>query len=225
MPEDKYIRARNWHRFQTPSLKRTSMPWVKNFTALLTDPDYLALTPLCRAALHGLWMLWRTTERPLPRCSSYLGAQLAMRSQDVAKALDILEDKKFIQLCSRSSSLYDTSNPRWGATEGEGEREGEGEKRERKKTTGRKAPSAGNGPYRWQGQIIRLNEADYDTWAKAYSHLDLDTELQARDDYLRTRPDAERKKWFCSTSSVLRKRNAEAKEQQEDTKRQRGWAI
>lgn len=67
--------------------------------------------------------------------------------------------------------------------------------------------------YAWQGKVVRLSVADYDTWKKAYSYLDFDAELLARDLWLAELPPSEprRKRWFVSTSKFFANRNGEAK--------------
>lgn len=51
---DDWIIVRNWDRFQ--HYKNRQPPWIKNYTGLLQDPDYLQLTPAERALLHGIWL-------------------------------------------------------------------------------------------------------------------------------------------------------------------------
>ena len=65
--------------------------------------------------------------------------------------------------------------------------------------------------YAWEGDVIRLNQRDFDDWVRAFSHLDLPAELIARDAYLSERDAEERKKWFQSTAAYFANRNAKAK--------------
>lgn len=102
--ETPYFRPRNWHKFQSRS--NNSMAWVKTHTALLQDPDYLNLTPLQRAVLHGVWLLCGVCGRPLPLVSSYCGRALAMRSQDCGRALEVLLSSDFIELCDPTENLH-----------------------------------------------------------------------------------------------------------------------
>lgn len=67
--------------------------------------------------------------------------------------------------------------------------------------------------YAFAGAVIRLKPADLERWQRSYSKLDLMAELQSRDDWLQTRPEAERKNWFHSTSAWLCKRNKEIESQ------------
>lgn len=70
-----------------------------------------------------------------------------------------------------------------------------------RKSTTRKGSDA----YAFAGRVIKLKSADYSRWAKSFHAIpDLQAELTARDDYLSTLPEADRNKWFLSTSSYLR---------------------
>lgn len=66
--------------------------------------------------------------------------------------------------------------------------------------------------YAFAGKVVRLNQADYDSWKRAYSHIDLDALLQNRDDWLAS-PEGEkvRGKWFKTTSNWLARKNDEAR--------------
>ena len=70
-----------------------------------------------------------------------------------------------------------------------------------------------NGAYAFSGRVIRLNELDFARWKKAYSLIDIRAALQGRDDWLSDRPEAERKRWFQSTSSWLANKQQEAARQ------------
>jgi hypothetical protein len=66
--------------------------------------------------------------------------------------------------------------------------------------------------YVFAGQIIRLTQANFDTWAKAYHHIDLGAQLQALDDYYdRNLTGGDRKKWFARCSQALAKKNERAR--------------
>jgi len=57
--------------------------------------------------------------------------------------------------------------------------------------------------YKFEGNIIKLNEKDYNRWEKAYHSLDLLAELTALDDFYSQEEDLEPGKWFIRTSTVL----------------------
>ena len=61
--------------------------------------------------------------------------------------------------------------------------------------------------YVFKGEIIKLNRKDYDNWTKAYPELNLYAELLQRDLYLKTLPEADRKKWFITTAKYLMNQN------------------
>jgi hypothetical protein len=69
--------------------------------------------------------------------------------------------------------------------------------------------------YTFAGKIIRLNQHDYDTWEKAYHHIDFRAQLQALDDYYdRHLTGGDRNKWFARCSQALAKKNERARSEQ-----------
>ncbi len=69
--------------------------------------------------------------------------------------------------------------------------------------------------YTFAGKIIRLNQRDYDTWAKAYSLVDLRAQLQALDDYYDNHlTGGDRNKWYARCSQALAKKNERARAEQ-----------
>lgn len=63
--------------------------------------------------------------------------------------------------------------------------------------------------YAFAGQIIRLNQKDFDAWAKAYHAIpDLAAELSALDDWLRDKPD-KHKNWFSAVSGMLSRKHSQ----------------
>ena len=72
-----------------------------------------------------------------------------------------------------------------------------------------------NNEYIFAGQIIRLTQANFDTWATAYPRIDLRAQLQALDDYYdRNLTGGDRKKWFARCSQALAKKNERARAEQ-----------
>jgi hypothetical protein len=72
---DGWIVIPNWHRFQHYGMARRP-PWIKNYTALLRDNDYLDLTLAERGLLHGIWLAYadhRGQLRSFPQLRSTLG--------------------------------------------------------------------------------------------------------------------------------------------------------
>ncbi len=76
------------------------------------------------------------------------------------------------------------------------------------------------GSYAFSGRVIRLSSADFARWEKSYPSLDLRALLQNRDDWLSDQPEADRKRWFQSTSSWLAKRQQGVK-----TANDGGWQF
>ncbi len=69
-----------------------------------------------------------------------------------------------------------------------------------------------NNDYTFAGQIIRLTPANFDTWLKAYRHIDLGAQLQALDDYYDSNlTGGDRNKWFARCSQALAKKNERAR--------------
>lgn len=64
--------------------------------------------------------------------------------------------------------------------------------------------------YSFEGVVIRLSRTDYDRWRKTFSNIpNFDAELMARDAWLADQPADVRKRWFQSTSTHLRNRDAD----------------
>ncbi|MCC6312071.1 MAG: hypothetical protein IT345_14290 [Trueperaceae bacterium] len=73
----RWIVIENWDRFQ--HYRNRDPSWIKNYTALLHDDDYLNLTPPQRALLHGLWMLYAKTHRSVLEDTAMLSSRLGLR--------------------------------------------------------------------------------------------------------------------------------------------------
>lgn len=69
--------------------------------------------------------------------------------------------------------------------------------------------------YVFEGEVIKLNQKNFDEWQKAYPDLNLYAELMIRDKWLSEQPpeDTARKNWFISTSQYFVKRNEYRKAQ------------
>ena len=67
-----------------------------------------------------------------------------------------------------------------------------------------KSNRASAASYAFDGKVIRLTPADFNTWQKSFSLIDLTSRLQQRDDWLATEADEKlRAKWFIATSNWL----------------------
>lgn len=78
--------------------------------------------------------------------------------------------------------------------------------------------------YAFEGNVIKLNEKDFNSWQKAYPDLNLYAELLQRDKYLAAQPPDEQKRWFLSTSKFFIKQNALRKAQNSNIAEQCGNA-
>jgi len=59
--------------------------------------------------------------------------------------------------------------------------------------------------YKFEGNVIKLNERDFNRWKAAYTHIDLVSELTALDDFYSQEKDVG--KWFIRTSTALANKN------------------
>lgn len=73
--------------------------------------------------------------------------------------------------------------------------------------------------YAFEDGIIRLNQRDFDGWAKAFSHLDLPAELLSLSKW--TSEQGER--WFHALKGALAKRNRDVKAEKDRLKEQGGF--
>ena len=64
--------------------------------------------------------------------------------------------------------------------------------------------------YKWEGEVIKLNDKDFTTWLNKYTRINLRRVLESRDDWLATQPDRIKKGWYLSTIKWLEKLNNEA---------------
>src|SRR5215831_162610 len=84
-----------WQRFQ--HYKDRDPPWIKNYTRLLADHNYLRLTLRQRGILHGLWLLYAASGRDLGASAARLGQMLGdptVRRRD----LERLSEAGFIRI-------------------------------------------------------------------------------------------------------------------------------
>lgn len=91
--EQFYITIVRWEDFQ--HYKGREPKWIKNYTRLLHDDDYLGLTATQRSVLHGLWMLYAKSGRKLPVNTSKLSRKLSLRV--TKRTLEALNHAGFIQ--------------------------------------------------------------------------------------------------------------------------------
>ena len=97
--ENFWIVVPKWDDFQ--HYKHRDPRWIKCYTRLLADDDYLGLTAPQRGVLHGLWMLYAKSGRKVSVNTAKLSRKLGVR---VTKhTLQALNDAGFIEF--RASSV------------------------------------------------------------------------------------------------------------------------
>lgn len=205
---------------------------------LWTD-SYLADTRHLTAQEHGAYLLllmtaWRTPDCCLPNDDKLLARyscvtpRIWKRIKPTILDFFILEDERFYQkrltkerqfVTEKSNTARRNVGARWLKTNETTDTDviptvyqtdtptptptPTPIKKERKK----------NGkPYVFEGECVRLNQADYDAWKGRFSNIpDFNSELQKIDDWHRGKTDAERRGWFGRASTWLDKSNEENK--------------
>lgn len=103
-----WIIVRNWERFQHPDVLRTERPaWIKTHTNLLTDDDWLDLTPNRRALLVGLWMLYAASRGQVLSNTRRLSNLLNQRV--LSADLEALNQAGFIEFSASKPASRDAS--------------------------------------------------------------------------------------------------------------------
>lgn len=73
--------------------------------------------------------------------------------------------------------------------------------------------------YAFEDGVIRLNQRDFDAWAKAFSHIELSAELLSLSQWASTQGD----KWFHAVKGALAKRNREVKQRADTAQKDGGF--
>lgn len=76
--------------------------------------------------------------------------------------------------------------------------------------------------YSFVGEVIKLNQKNFEEWQKAYPDLNLYAELLQRDRWLQKQSGEVRKNWYLSTAQYFIKQNALRKAQNSDIAEQYG---
>ena len=74
---DLWIVIRNWDQFQHYKNRRPA--WIKTYVELLDDPEYLRLTGVQRATLHGLWLAYAMSRTCLPLDLQMINRRLGLQ--------------------------------------------------------------------------------------------------------------------------------------------------
>jgi hypothetical protein len=74
-----WIEVVNWNKFQHYTDRRPA--WIKNYTELLHNHNYIALSARHRGILHGLWLLYAAGNRELTASPAELNRALGFPSE------------------------------------------------------------------------------------------------------------------------------------------------
>ena len=77
MSGELWIEVVNWGKFQ--HYKDRNPNWIKNYTELLHDPNYLELSAGERAILHGLWLEYALSHARVRLSTRSIQARLNLR--------------------------------------------------------------------------------------------------------------------------------------------------
>lgn len=94
MSDDKWIVIRNWDKFQHYSDRKPI--WIKNYLDLLHDHNYVQLSETQRAVLHGLWLLYASTNAQQPLNSTLISRAFGLKKVS-RRTLDALNHAGFIE--------------------------------------------------------------------------------------------------------------------------------
>ena len=104
---DRYIKIRNWEKFQHKDVWKKSgghAPWIKAYTRLLHDDDWLGLTQTQRGILLGLWLMYSSTGLSVNETTSRrLLSTNKGESRHFLDNLDALNRAGFIEFESQQS--------------------------------------------------------------------------------------------------------------------------
>ena len=105
----KWIVIPKWEDFQ--HYKDRDPIWVKSYTRLLDDDDYLGLAPGTRAVLHGLWLAYARSDCQLRADTRSLSSRLALRV--TSQQLKALKQAGFIRLVASKplAQRYQAASP------------------------------------------------------------------------------------------------------------------
>lgn len=94
MKHDRWIVIARWNDFQ--HYKNRDPLWIKTYTRLLRDDDYLDLSGHLRAVLHGLWLLAAENDGCVRDDTAMISRRLALRV--TTPHIESLNHAGFIQL-------------------------------------------------------------------------------------------------------------------------------
>lgn len=135
-----YLRVRNFEKFQ--HYKDRNPPWIKFYTALLDDIDFMSLPDDLKWPICGLFLLASKLDNKIPLDENYLKNRLSVKRLN----LQALTKTKFVELQDASAMLATCNR--------------ETEERETEGYMGASAPE----PYLVFGefQLVRLTADEHD---------------------------------------------------------------
>ena len=184
-----------------------------------TLPDDILLKSICLMAKNSIYKDWGGA--PLGNKNA-LKKQPQNNPETTQKQPDILEKQETeteteTETEDETEAETETENETEAETEAETETEAEAEAETEAETENKnsgKPPFGRKGEkYAFEGKVIRLTQADFDRWRRAYPDLNLWGELMLRDDWLAKQSPDEQKSWFMSTSQYFIKQNEKRKKQ------------
>jgi hypothetical protein len=81
-----FFQVRNWPKFQHYS--KRNPPWIKLYTSLLDDFEFLALSESSRLLAMNILMLAAKTDNKLPKSPEWLQVRFAMQECDLQPLYD-----------------------------------------------------------------------------------------------------------------------------------------
>jgi hypothetical protein len=79
----KYLQVKNWERFQHYKNKDNPPPWIKLYSDLLTNYEFLQLSEQERYQLIGIWLLASKTRGRIPEDASYVARCIGTKRLDL----------------------------------------------------------------------------------------------------------------------------------------------
>lgn len=104
MSDELYIWVNRWEEFQVYHRKRNKTwapPWIRVYTRLLDDHNYLGLTARQRGLLHDVWLLFAKTRLELGLSPARIGRMLGYETLRM-RDFEALNQAGFLDFCSRT---------------------------------------------------------------------------------------------------------------------------
>jgi len=86
-----WISVIGWRSFQHYDPAKRQPPWIKLYTELLDDEEYLALTPRLRGILAGIWLAYASSRSQLGSNPARIGLRIgdsSVRARDISALCD-----------------------------------------------------------------------------------------------------------------------------------------